>query len=150
MQGCQNYSCQQWGVPESLRIIIYLHGFGMLGLLPMYLSKALKLGYLPFNCIIKEYFIYYCSPTATLDCMLTWFDHSLLKRKKKPAVFIQHAPLCFYSLHFPDTLQLLRICKMIWLYNIFSTKLNLCYKISHHRKHTFRVRSLKSKNPCCK
>lgn len=57
-------------VLKSQRIIIYLHRvwcawFAWSSKLPMRLSKALMIGYLLFNYILKGYFILYCPPTAT-------------------------------------------------------------------------------------
>lgn len=136
----------------------HLHGvwctwFALSSKLAVYLSKALMIGYFLLNCIIKEYFIYYYSPTAIFDWMLPWFDRILLKRKKQQFLYgMHHSAFIACSFHAinPDTLQSLRMCKKSCLHNILSSDFYLCYKTSHHTKHTFRLSSLKAKTLCCK
>lgn len=112
----------------------------------VYLNKALMMGYLLLNCIIEGYFMYYCPPTATFDWMLPWFDHILLKRNKWQFLYSMHHSAfiaCIFNAVNPDTLQSVRICKKTCLHNVLSPEFNLCYKTSHHRKHTLRLSSLK-------
>lgn len=118
--------------------------------LAVYLSKALMIGCLLFDCIVKGYFIYYCFPIATFDWLLPCFHCVLLKRNRQQFFYSMHHSAftaCIFHAVNPDTLQSLRICKKTWLHNVLSPEFNLCCKTSNHRKHTSRLSSLKAKTP---